>query len=232
MPEATAFTGAGIVLAVYLVLGGRTYCSWVCPINPITDLAAWLRRRFGIDKGLVMKPATRWWVLAMALVVSAATGTIAWELINPITAVWRAAVFGVGLGLMSARRDLPVRPVRRPQRLVRPCLPGRRVLRAPRQGHAAAGVGARARALRRLPRLLRRLPGKPRHRAGAARRQGAAHGPVILSGDCTACARCVDVCPERVFTLTHRFDRRLDEAPAATCHAAPDRARELAKAKV
>ena len=39
------FTGAAIVLAVYLLLGGRTYCCWVCPVNPVTDLAAWLRRR-------------------------------------------------------------------------------------------------------------------------------------------------------------------------------------------
>lgn len=99
-PEAAAFIGAGIVLAIYLLLGGRTYCSWVCPINPVTDMAAWLRRRLGIDKGLVLRAATRWWILAMLFVVSAITNTIAWELINPITAVWRAAVFGAGLGLI------------------------------------------------------------------------------------------------------------------------------------
>ena len=32
-PLATAITGAGIVLAFYGLVGGRAYCSWVCPIK-------------------------------------------------------------------------------------------------------------------------------------------------------------------------------------------------------
>ena len=44
---------------------------------------------------------------------------------------------------------------------------------------------------------------------------------MILSGDCTACGRCVDVCPERVFRFTHRFDRRLDRRLRR--HAVPER---------
>ena len=50
-PEATALIGAGDRA------GGLSRCSagapiaaWVCPINPVTDLAAWLRRRLGIEQ--------------------------------------------------------------------------------------------------------------------------------------------------------------------------------------
>lgn len=228
LPETTAFTGAGIVLAVYLAFGGRTYCSWVCPINPVTDLAGYLRRRFEIDKGWVMKPATRWWVLAMALAVSAATGTIAWELVNPITATWRAMVFSAGLGLMFVVAIFLFD------------------LFAVRNGWcshicpvgAFYGLIGKATVLRvsasgreRCDDCLECFVVCPENHVIAPALRGAktGQGPVILSGDCTVCARCLDVCPERVFTLTHRFDQRTDGPAAAGHPMVPERLRELEK---
>ena len=38
-PEKLALIGVTIVVAFYLLVGGRTYCSWVCPVNLVTDLA-------------------------------------------------------------------------------------------------------------------------------------------------------------------------------------------------
>ncbi len=35
-------------------------------------------------------------------------------------------------------------------------------------------------------------------------------GPVITARECTACLRCVEVCPTDVLRLTHRFDTRRD----------------------
>ena len=40
LPETKAFVGAAIVLAFYLLVGGRVFCSWVCPVNLVTDAAA------------------------------------------------------------------------------------------------------------------------------------------------------------------------------------------------
>jgi ferredoxin-type protein NapH len=212
-PEMTAFIGAGIALAIYGVLGGRTYCSWVCPINPISDFAAWLRRRLGIDKGLVLRAATRWWILAMILVVSALTGTIAWELVNPITALWRAAVFGAGLSLILVAAIF---------------LFDLFVARNGWCGHVCP-VGAFYGLLGKATLLRVSAPGRARCDdcldcfavcpeshviVPALRGDKLGKGPVILSGDCTVCGRCVDVCPEQVFALTHRFDTRLDPRPA------------------
>jgi ferredoxin-type protein NapH len=42
--------GALIILLFYMTIGGRAFCSWVCPINMITDLANWLRRVLYLDK--------------------------------------------------------------------------------------------------------------------------------------------------------------------------------------
>ncbi|HRE18508.1 MAG TPA: 4Fe-4S binding protein, partial [Rhodocyclaceae bacterium] len=36
-PATEALLGAGIVLAFYLLFGGRLFCSWVCPMNLVTD---------------------------------------------------------------------------------------------------------------------------------------------------------------------------------------------------
>ena len=30
-------------LAIYVLIGGRAYCAWVCPVNIVTDTANWLR---------------------------------------------------------------------------------------------------------------------------------------------------------------------------------------------
>ena len=76
-PAFTALLGAGIVAVVYALIGGRVYCSWVCPINPVTDGAHWLHDRLGLPKGWQPKPAARLWMLGMILAVSAITGSIA-----------------------------------------------------------------------------------------------------------------------------------------------------------
>lgn len=98
VPLASAFVGAAIVLGFYLLVGGRVYCSWVCPVNPVTDFAAWLRRRLGLRSGAVLSRQFRFWLLAMTLVVAAATGSIAWELINPVSMLHRGLLFGFGAG--------------------------------------------------------------------------------------------------------------------------------------
>ena len=95
LPELTALIGAAIVLAAYLLVGGRTYCSWVCPVNPITDAAHWLHRKLGLAKGWQPKSGTRYGMLGLALIGSMMTGTIFWEFVNPVTMAHRALVFGL-----------------------------------------------------------------------------------------------------------------------------------------
>lgn len=95
LPELTALLGAIIVLAAYLLVGGRTYCSWVCPINVVTDAAHWLHAKLGLPKGWQPRPGTRYGLLALVLLGSALTGTIFWEFVNPVTMVHRALVFGL-----------------------------------------------------------------------------------------------------------------------------------------
>ena len=207
-PEATALAGAAIVLTTYLLAGGRSYCSWVCPINPMTDLAAWLRRRLGITQSAKIRPELRYYLVIAVLAVSAATGMLAFELVNPVTAFHRAIVYGAwtsatGAALIFAFDLLVAKngwcghlcPV----------------------GAFYGGVGSatllRVSATRRdacddCMDCFAVCP-EPQVISPALRGNKTGVGPVILSGDCTVCGACIDACPERVFTLTHRFDTRL-----------------------
>ncbi len=95
-PVLTGFIGAFIVAAFYFLVGGRVYCSWVCPINIVTDTAAWLRDKLGIKGGVQIGRNTRFWVLGFTLLLALITGSIAWELINPVSMVFRGLTFGMG----------------------------------------------------------------------------------------------------------------------------------------
>ena len=210
-PLATALTGAVIVLAFYALVGGRAYCSWVCPVNPITDLAAWLRPRLGIRGGAHLSRGTRYWVLAMTLVVSGATGTVAWEWINPVTLLHRGLLFGGGMAwtvvLSIFLFDLFVMhrgwcgrvcPVGAAYSLIG----FRSVLRVTAINLSACNDCADCYAVCPEPLILKLpLKGGP---VGAS--------PVVLSPNCTNCGRCIDVCSKDVFSISTRFNQSPDTA--------------------
>ncbi len=101
---ATTVVGVAIVVAFYALVGGRAYCAWVCPVNVITDTAAWARRKLGLTQSAKISPQTRYWLLAGALAVAAVTGQLAYELVNPVSIVHRELIYGMGAagGLVAA----------------------------------------------------------------------------------------------------------------------------------
>jgi ferredoxin-type protein NapH len=101
MLAATALLGAGLVLAFYLVVGGRAFCAWVCPVNPLTDAVRWLKRTLAIRGQFRLEQSTRYWVATLALIVSAATGVAAFEALSPIGMLHRGLIFGPGVGLAA-----------------------------------------------------------------------------------------------------------------------------------
>lgn len=205
-PEGLAILGAAIVALAYALISGRAYCSWVCPIDPVTGLAFWTREKLGLQaKGWQPRPETRLYVLAMVLIVSAATGTVAWELVNPITHAFRAVVFAAAASLTFVGAvflfDLLV--ARRgwcshlcPVGAFYGLLGSRALLKVSAGGRVACDHCMDCYAVCPEPHVI------------SPALEGAKKGvsPVILSRDCTTCGRCIDVCDRGVFRFTHRFD--------------------------
>lgn len=93
--------GAAIIALFYAAIGGRAFCSYVCPINMVTDLANYLRRKWKLDKFEKKWWASRnirYWVLALSFILSFALGTAAFEMVSPISMMHRGIVFGMGFG--------------------------------------------------------------------------------------------------------------------------------------
>jgi len=98
--ETTAILGALIVLTLYLLIGGRMYCSWVCPVNIVTDASMWLRNKLNIKSSFTLSRQARYWILGMTLLSAMVTGSLVWEAVNPVSIVNRGLVFGLGFGWM------------------------------------------------------------------------------------------------------------------------------------
>ena len=77
--------GALIVLVFYALIAPRAYCSWVCPVNILTDTGAYLREKLGVKKSLfsVSKNA-RYYLLVLALVASGLFGILAFETVSQV----------------------------------------------------------------------------------------------------------------------------------------------------
>ena len=208
--ETTAFIGAAIVLVFYMLVGGRVYCSWVCPVNIITDTAEWLRTRLGIKGGTQLSRSARFWVLGLSLALATATGTLAWELINPVYMVQRALIFGIGFAWVV---------------IISIFLLDAFISRRAWCGHLCP-VGAFYNLIGKFS--LIRVSAVNRHRCDdcmecfvicpessvikpALKGESKDIGPVIMSSDCTNCGRCIDICAEDVFKFDLRFNNHINE---------------------
>ncbi len=204
VPEKLALTGAAIVMLFYLLVGGRSYCSWVCPVNPLTDFAYWLRVRLGLKGSAHISRPTRYWVLGMTLVAAAATGSIAWEMVNPVSMLHRGLFFGIGLAWAV---------------LLAVFLFDLFVMRHGWCGHLCP-VGAFYSLIGKFSLLRVKLPARaacndcmdcfavcPEPQViRPALKVIAGAPPVILEANCTNCGRCIDVCSTDVFAFGTRFN--------------------------
>lgn len=98
---ADVLIGAALITLFYAMIGGRAFCSWVCPVNMVTDAANGLRRILRInevERKVALSRNMRYWILGIALILSAVSGVAAFEFISPIGMLNRGLIFGLGFG--------------------------------------------------------------------------------------------------------------------------------------
>lgn len=200
--ETTAIIGGLIVALFYFILGGRLFCSWVCPVNLITDLAQWLREKFNIRSASNLPRYTRYLLLGATLVMAVVTGNIVWEIVNPVSMFHRGVIFGTGLAWLIVLAVF---------------LFDLLISRRGWCGHLCP-VGAFYSLLGRHSLLRIRADARaqcndcmdcylvcPEQQVLKPALKGKNTGPVILSPNCTNCGRCIDVCSKDVFHFGLRF---------------------------
>ena len=201
--------GALIVATFYLVIGGRVFCSWVCPVNLVADTAAKLRTGLGVTGGLTFSRRVRYVVLALALVLSLLTGVAAFEWISPIAMLHRELIYGLQLGWVAVLGifvyDLLV------------------------QKHGWCGhlcpLGAFYSLLGRFSLLRIAFVPEDCTSCGDCHRvcpepqvlnlRRIAETWMVLSGNCTNCGRCITQCPEDCLSFGLRKFRKIPEFPQA-----------------
>jgi ferredoxin-type protein NapH len=198
LPLPEVMLGAAIIVVVFTLLGGRVFCSWVCPVNMVTDLAAWLRRRTGITDLFRLSRHIRYTVLILALILSVLTGVAAFEWISPISMLHRELIYGIGLGWTAVLGVF---------------LLDLFILRNGWCGHLCP-LGAFYALLGKLALIRIRFDTPTCTHCGECAKicpepqvlnlKEAAAAGMIASGECTNCGRCIGVCPEGTLQFSLR----------------------------
>ncbi|OQK18991.1 quinol dehydrogenase membrane subunit [Vibrio parahaemolyticus] len=201
IPEFNALLGVVIVVVFYAILAPRAFCAWVCPLNIVTDLAAWLRRKLNIKASYRWSPAIRYWLIPVLMLGSALSGAILWTWLDPVAALHRGLVFGMGAGWVLIALVFVLDLL-----LVEHGWCGHLCPLGATYGVIGRKSLLRVTAVRREdctkcmdcfyvcpePEMLRQ-PLKEGDRR-------------VMDQNCISCGRCLDVCPEHVFEFKNRLN--------------------------
>ncbi|MCP3868572.1 MAG: NapH/MauN family ferredoxin-type protein [Gammaproteobacteria bacterium] len=95
--------GTVTVLILWVILGGRSFCSWVCPYHLLAEWAeylhVWLVKRKVIKNHTFDRRARSVFYLIFAL-LALVTGYTVFETISPTGIISRALIYGPGIALV------------------------------------------------------------------------------------------------------------------------------------
>ncbi len=90
---------AAPIFVFYLLVRGRVFCGWVCPVNLLLEITDALRRKIGIIvEERVMPRRVKIGIAAAVLVLSAVLAVPVFEIFSPISAVNKGIVLGSAAG--------------------------------------------------------------------------------------------------------------------------------------
>lgn len=95
--------GTTTVLIFWWLLGGRTFCSWVCPYHLLSELAESIHlmlARANIVRDFQLHKGTRTVLYVIFALLAAVSGYTVFESISPTGILSRALIYGPGLALL------------------------------------------------------------------------------------------------------------------------------------
>jgi ferredoxin-type protein NapH len=187
--------GTGTVLFMWWLLGGRTFCSWVCPYHLLAEWAEALHLKLAAKKLVKDHPLHRRTRVVMYVIFAGlafGTGYTVFETISPTGILSRALIYGpsLALGIVFVLLALEVVYSRRmwcrymcpigiTYAVIGAVSPVRVVYR-PRDCHHEGDC----RKVCLVPHVL-----------DLTKKGFATHAQAGITADCTRCGLCVDVCP-------------------------------------
>ena len=185
------------IVVFYGLVRGRAFCGWVCPVNLLLEGVDWLRAKLGLKvvEHALPRHAKLWLALAV-LVLSAITGTLVFELFNPISAINKGILFGSITGLVTLGAIVVVE-----------LFWARRVW-----CRALCPLGGFYEALGTVGLLSVKIDHDACTHCGACEQSCLADPEILLpaiegdkdrvvAGDCMLCGACVDVCATRALSI-------------------------------
>lgn len=200
IPELSLILGAVIIALIYALLGGRVFCSWVCPVNMVTDLASWLRRKMNLPRTSEMPRNLRYYLLALVLILPVLTGMTVWEWVNPVPVLYRAVLFSAGSGLWILAAIFLLDLFISERAWCGHLCPTGALFALLGKASPVKVSAVNAKDCDNCMDCFDVCPERQVLKPALRGQQ-----PMITDSDCTQCGRCIDVCAQRVFQYQNRI---------------------------
>ncbi len=95
--------GVVTIIFIYLIFGGRSFCSWICPYHWLAELGEKIHQILRKKKIITNKAFDRnirYYFYVIFLALALITGYTVFETINPVGIISRAIVYGPSLMLL------------------------------------------------------------------------------------------------------------------------------------
>lgn len=196
--------GTATVVLVWWVVGGRAFCSWICPYHLLAEFAEMLHLKLAslglaVDKKFHRGLRTVLWFVFLALAL--VTGYTVFEYISPVGIVSRALIYGPGIAVFWVLFLLGVEVFYSRRFWCRYVCPMGLT-------YGVVGVASPVQVKYDLSKCLhegecRKVCMVP-HVLEMTKIGYASDTVEYIAADCTRCGMCVDVCPQKALDFSVR----------------------------
>lgn len=199
--------GTGTIFVVYLLIGGRSFCSWVCPYTILGEIGEKINRRL-IAKKIIKKRnfdhRVRYIFWAIFIAMTFISGYLVFEIFNVVGILSRAIIYGWSVALLFVFAVFLVEIFFSQRGWCRYVCPigttysfigwpsATKIVWDDKCDHCQVCVDVCI-----VPHVLEITKKNADHKGKSEE--------AVLSGDCTLCGRCIEVCHQDAL----RYDTKL-----------------------